>query len=627
MSSARRLLVSLLLLAGAAAALSPAGSAQKDGTVVLPKVPAPKSGTKGGGKGGSLGTEGTKIEASENDTATAIRGAPPGGPNGGGAGSDPWWQQHGGAIRFGDPRKPAVLLVHGLHQSAENFLHPSKTGFNYDWRRPPADRDLGSSSTAGVGVESVGISPMLDVDGQNWFDFLASRGMTVATWTMPTTDLQAGLSSANEALLRFQQDTRQLDPASPPPIALVGHSLGGLMIRAMLRQQGNLGGQVRWVVTLFSPHQGSEMANAPQLLEDEAARVFSQAPLPPALKAPLEDLARRAARSLIEAFAPPLDPASRQLAPGSAALTALASGETAQPGVAYYTFGGTNPNYLRVYAWTFDGESALPQLDGATIYFRWHVQANEIGPVSPLLAKVRHFCPEVTPGLGDGLVADARARLPWSVHQSLPLNHAEALWDRGLEERVAAILLGPSTKPGAGPFAGAGASAQEALAKGRDVLDAAKLLLEEAKTAFELTHDDALKGRLGRLVIAFPSAEAFQGTRWEVRASETPDAKTNDGYGDRNVELLPGKYDVQVCGRKIADVEIQPKAKTRLRLGGIHVQLDASTRFEIYDESGKEKLTDGYGDKFVGLPIGRYQVRIAGKSAPVEIEDGKVAEF
>jgi hypothetical protein len=46
-------------------------------------------------------------------------------------------------------------------------------------------------------------------------------------------------------------------------------------------------------------------------------------------------------------------------------------------------------------------------------------------------------------GEGDGLVADDRARLPDAPHRSLPINHAEALWDEGLFAEVAALLGTP----------------------------------------------------------------------------------------------------------------------------------------------------------------------------------------
>jgi hypothetical protein len=108
--------------------------------------------------------------------------------------------------------------------------------------------------------------------------------------------------------------------------------------------------------------------------------------------------------------------------------------------VSYYTFGGTSPDFFHLYVWIFDGASAVPQYKNASQYFVWKVNAVELGPVSPMLEKIRPFVPEVKAGLGDGLVSDASARLPWSVHFSEPLNHAEVLWNRPLQTRVAQLI-------------------------------------------------------------------------------------------------------------------------------------------------------------------------------------------
>ncbi|HWO00896.1 MAG TPA: MIR domain-containing protein, partial [Blastocatellia bacterium] len=55
--------------------------------------------------------------------------------------------------------------------------------------------------------------------------------------------------------------------------------------------------------------------------------------------------------------------------------------------------------------------------------------------------------PEVSQGLGDVLTADERARLPFAIHRTNPINHAEALWDPGLQQQVLGVLaaIRPST--------------------------------------------------------------------------------------------------------------------------------------------------------------------------------------
>jgi hypothetical protein len=580
---------------------------------------------KGGGKEGThrpLGG-GAQPTANEADTATAIRGLPPSSN-----GADAWWSAHGGVIHVGDPDRPAVLLVHGLHQTAEDFVHPSIVGFNYDVGHTPPDRDLGTSDTAGVGVESLGVSGLLDVDGSGWFDFLVSKGCTVATWTLPSYDVSQAMASALEAVTHLQFATHTLNPSSPPSIALVGHSLGGLVVRALLKERGNFGGQIRWVITLGSPHQGSELAVAPAKLEADAASWVGHLPLPDPLKAPVADVARQTCSSLIEMFAPPLDPQSVQLAPGSPMLTALAAGETALPGVRYDTFGGTDPNYLRVYAWVFDAESAVPQVSGLSIYFKWTVHANEIGPVSPLLAKLPDLFPEITPGKGDGLVASARAHLPWSTRHTVSLNHAQMLWDRGLQNEVAAILLGSQT-PGFGKGKGISlASLQQGLEEARDAVHVAV----EAALAelFAVIPNTGLKGRLGRIVCEFPKDAKDVQAHIEV-FSTTSDGKQGDqaasGYGNQTMELLPGTYVVVVGGVSVPSVRVQSKSDTRMKVGALHVIAASGTHVEVLDAAGAKELTNFYGEKTVGLPAGSYRLRIAGQLEPVRVDADAITEF
>ena len=43
--------------------------------------------------------------------------------------------------------------------------------------------------------------------------------------------------------------------------------------------------------------------------------------------------------------------------------------------------------------------------------------------------------------------------------------------------------------------------------------------------------------------------------------------------------------------------------------------------------SGQRLLGFDVGEKTIGLPIGKYQVRIAKKSEPVEVQAGAITEF
>lgn len=231
-----------------------------------------------------------------------------------------------------------------------------------------------------------------------------------------------------------------MNPAAPPPIVLMAHSRGGLLIRKLLKNKGSAGGRVRWVITLHSPHHGSEVARTPAVLAEQTAELFNNVQVPPDVKHPLKELARL----LVSPLNKQIDEGSGELAPGSALMQGLANGEQPVPGVKYYTFGGVNPQLYRFYTWLFTPMSSVPQYKNLEQYFKWEVKAAEVPGVSPMLNSIRAILPEIKEGQGDSLVTDQSARLPFSIHQTDQLNHVEVLWNRDLQMKVAGLLSSPS---------------------------------------------------------------------------------------------------------------------------------------------------------------------------------------
>ena len=370
-----------------------------------------------------------------------------------------WWKQTAGTGKYGrigcaeDPTRPAILLVHGLHQDGRTWTAPSYTEYAYDYRQHPGRKRIGDTHKLGnVGIYKISTSPWLygkeekraawDKEN-NWFDFLVGQGFTVATWSQDQPRLAHAIPSAREAFDSFLAHTLARSPSAAPAIALVGHSRGGLVIRQLLKEKGSAN-RVKWAVTLHSPHLGSELGRHPGMLAAEivdlidcCAPPFITGPLKPELK----KMAVEAMRPMTKLF---VDDESRELQPDSPMLRTLAEGEKKLEDVAYYTFGGINPRVYRLYAWFFDAMSATPQYSTKHgQYFVWRAEPKELTTVSPVLDQIRDFAPEVTPNKGDALVSDARSRLPWSIHTTTKLNHAELLWNRPLMARVAGLIAGP----------------------------------------------------------------------------------------------------------------------------------------------------------------------------------------
>ncbi|PIY29916.1 MAG: lipase [Comamonadaceae bacterium CG_4_10_14_3_um_filter_60_42] len=71
--------------------------------------------------------------------------------------------------------------------------------------------------------------------------------------------LEPPFASIEDYTLQIQQAVQQLQQATgAAQVALVGHSMGGLVIRAWLRQHGSTA--VAKIITLGTPHQGTRMA-------------------------------------------------------------------------------------------------------------------------------------------------------------------------------------------------------------------------------------------------------------------------------------------------------------------------------------------------------------------------------
>lgn len=241
----------------------------------------------------------------------------------------------------------------------------------------------------------------------------------------------------------FLEDTKEFNPTAPPPIALLGHSRGGLLIRQMLKEklrERSTRGRVRWAITLHSPHSGSEMARWPESFPTSWMNNVDLGPL---------DQNRNQIQNAIRAMLHPLTefvltPGEQELAPDSPLLRNLANGEQTYPEINYISFGGTSVRYSRVYAWFFTLDSYEPHRREREIkrFFIWRRRPAEIDPISPLADEMPDFNQEVTPGLGDFLVSNASSRFPWpDTHYANSLNHVEVLWNPQVQGTVRALLL------------------------------------------------------------------------------------------------------------------------------------------------------------------------------------------
>jgi hypothetical protein len=358
-----------------------------------------------------------------------------------------------------DPTLPLVILLHGL------------SGKSLDMTAPLVARP-------GIAFIRAGLPVLYTDRGIHWSPpplpaggfFLDPPALSVTSWQQALN--AAGFSTVTYSMAGplIADDAMQLAALAKGPlmahpqlsglrIAIVAHSRGGLVARAFLRAAtadpmlAPLLARMTSLVCLHSPHLGSGVASLGAGIDALLARI--QGALTTATGSAPGFLAML--RGMV------LNPSTAELVIGSP--TALVAPSEPVPGVSYHTFGGSSTAFARLWANVFTPDSYVPwplpfvpfplfhwgstpalagiPLDAASFIPLAGLLAPipEVATLTTALATLVATTPELAPGVGDVLVTDARARLPFSIsHTTNALNHAEALWDPTLQAQVVAIL-------------------------------------------------------------------------------------------------------------------------------------------------------------------------------------------
>ncbi len=141
-----------------------------------------------------------------------------------------------------------------------------------------------------------------------------------------------------------------------------------------------------------------------------------------------------------------------------------------------------------------------------------------------------------------------------------------------------------------------------------------------------ITPNAAMKGVMGRIVVAFPKDAGIDQTHTAI-IKQGDKKNSASGYGQFTADLLPGTYDVIISGATVPGVEVKSRHDTNIAVGVLRTSADAQTHISVKDKAGKKQLTSGYGSQQFGLPIGTYTVTVSGQSMPVEIKKGEATDF
>jgi hypothetical protein len=361
-------------------------------------------------------------------------------------------------------QKPVVVLLHGLGGDCNDWINPFQDrNWPYDHRHDPQERDLGTHSGPPVlklpGIQTqYFLSPRLasntsgadGSDDRSWWHALVNAGFPLFTYSQ-VGELMVPFAKGPIAEFKRFMETLQRDVLQDPqfasrPVVILGHSRGGLIGRAFLGdpevKADRIGRfpQVQGLITLSSPHHGSNMALMDDKIIDFLVKIQKVVPTLP------NDVGNQVINTLKKKVDNYVGAYGDEIEPGSPLYRGLEAQEPIRGGVRCMSVGGTSPRMLRLYLWTFTGDSMLPRKSAAgKMEFHWKARAIEAKGASPIpdglpLKLLGMDLDEIMPGRGDGLTADKRCRFPASFgaveHLSVNLSHAEELWDAGLQQEI-----------------------------------------------------------------------------------------------------------------------------------------------------------------------------------------------
>jgi hypothetical protein len=190
---------------------------------------------------------------------------------------------------------------------------------------------------------------------------------------------------------------------------------------------------------------------------------------------------------------------------------------------------------------------------------------------------------------------------------------------RAVEPATASVAAAPAS---AAPTGAEPSAAAADTAAGRDAQPVAP-----PTAGIEVVANPQLKGSMGRIVVEFPKETKADGTQVAInKAGDKKPAVTN--YGKTIAEMLPGQYELVISGARVGAAEVKARHDTRIPVGVLRISAsDKSTATTVLSADGSKPLNSGYGSRDVGLPAGKYQVKVAGQTAPVEIKAGQVTDF
>jgi hypothetical protein len=191
--------------------------------------------------------------------------------------------------------------------------------------------------------------------------------------------------------------------------------------------------------------------------------------------------------------------------------------------------------------------------------------------------------------------------------------------------KIAMLVAASSVILGQSLFGGASTIASQRPPRAKAEKKAITLPEETSNIVrWEIKPGEDLTGAKGRLVVDFHDEVPMAHMLVKIISKDGGDPLADR---KRRFDLLPGTYDVIVANKRITGVPIQSGQETHLLIGLLRVVYTGMDRTDVFDSDKKTLLVKDYGTLRLGLPVGKYWVKMAGRLVQVEIKNGQVAAF
>ena len=315
-------------------------------------------------------------------------------------------------IHRGAADRPAVIFIHGLGMGKYFWTNPLETKIfagNIPLKVFAATRPRPASIKSGKKLTIGSVPKKIDT----LWTGLRDKGFSLLCWSQkrPVGPINVAVEELDEIMHRAVR----LFPDKP--LALIGHSRGGLIARKFM--EGEVPG-IKALITLSSPHRGTSLSRIGKRLSPLSG--FLKGILPQDTHGTVSGVLKNVT-DLLEGNA------LKELMPGSDFFRDLR--DTAVDGIHYLSFGGTKTELLTIYKWEKQGDVLSPK---------------PLLTIPDSLIKVfpDSILPdELCPGKGDVMVTAKSSVLPWAErHYDLNVNHISIMWNSKVITRVIELLEG-----------------------------------------------------------------------------------------------------------------------------------------------------------------------------------------